>query len=282
MNITINGKIADIILEKEKNVGEIIANLEQWLSGLGHRLSAISINGKKIQVSEIEDFLSLDIDSVKSLDLETSSIAQLTAESLLNILDDIKYYESLNMEDKKNFLDNWKQSAQALFVSENIGDLYSILINAFAGRGLSSQAAASITEERLREVKEPQRELETLKTILDETCSRLTDISLDLQTGKDMRAAQTIQLFSSVTEKMFRIINQLNLQGLISEKGNIEKPFSETINELVSMIKDLFDAYERHDTVLVGDIAEYEAAGKLQELYTACMDAYEECCRDKG
>ena len=271
MDITINGKATDITLENEKNLGEVIANLEQWLVSLGHRLSAISIDGETVQLSLVEEIFSRDVNGVKSLDLKTSSIAQLSAESLLTILADIKDYESLENQDKKNYLAVWKQTPQANYTSENMSDLYNVLTNAFAGVGLSTQDIFSITEERLREVKDPQKEFKNLKPLLDETCSRLTELSLDVQTGKDTRAAQTIQLFSGVTEKMLRTINQLDVQGYLSKNEGAEKPFTQIIDELGKLVKELYDAYERHDTVLVGDIAEYEAADKLQELYAACL-----------
>ena len=45
MDISINGRPANIILETEKNVGDILSGLEQWLAGSGNRLSGLTIDG---------------------------------------------------------------------------------------------------------------------------------------------------------------------------------------------------------------------------------------------
>ena len=266
MEIKINGKTADITLENEKTVSDIISSLEQWITGSGHRISGLSIDGKLADSSALENIFSKDIDSVNTLELFTSSNADLTAESLLEILNDINEFQTLKHEDKSKFIEKWKQSPQVNFTIETMPDLYNVLLGAFTGTGLNLNSAFSITEERLREVKDPKAELDNLKPLLDETSTRLADLSLDVQTGKDARAAQTIQLFSGITEKMLRISNQFDIQGYLTEtKDHVSK----IINELGNIIKELLDAYERHDTVLVGDLAEYEASGKLQELYSA-------------
>ncbi|MDR2964844.1 MAG: hypothetical protein LBU88_03615 [Treponema sp.] len=266
MEIKVNGKAIDYTLENEKTISEIIVSLEQWITGSGHRMSGLSIDGKTAGSSSLEDFLSRDIDSVNTLEIITSSNADLAAESLVKILDNINEFQTLKHEDKNSFLENWKQSPQANFTAESMPDLYSVLTGSFSGSGLNLNSAFSITEERLREIKDPKAELENLKPLFDETCTRLADLSLDVQTGKDARAAQTIQLFSGITEKMLRLSSQLDIQGYLTEAKDT---VNQIINELGDIIKELLNAYERHDTVLVGDLAEYEACGKLQELYTA-------------
>ena len=270
MEIRINGKIADITLDKEKTIGDVMAGLEQWLAGPGHRLSGFSIDGQAAVLSQFEDFFSKEIDAVKVLDVSTISVAELAAESLINLLADIEEYENLNFEDKNIFFNNWNEKAQSLFIKEQMPDLYGVFINLFSGQ-INPRVVYSITEERLREVKDPPAEFSNIQPLVEETCARLTDLALDIQTGKEGRAAQTIQIFSSISEKILRVIRQLNIQGYLSQKADDGKPFNQTIGEFGSLIKDLHEAYEKHDTILVGDLAEYEASPKLQELYTAIL-----------
>jgi hypothetical protein len=271
MEIRINGKTADITPDSEKTVGEIMASLEQWLAASGHRLSGLSIDGQTADVSLLEENFSREIDTVKLIEIYTSSLADLTAESLLNILADVEEYESLKFEEKNNFLDSWKDRAEAVFAAEQMPDLYSIIVNSFSGGDINPRMLYSITEERLREVNNPGAELAKLQPLLEETCTRLEDLSLDVQTGKDARAAQTIQIFSGITEKILRITGQLDIQGYLSQKANDERPFKEIISEFGNLVKELLEAYERQDTILVGDLAEYEISPRLQELYTAVI-----------
>jgi len=130
----------------------------------------------------------------------------------------------------------------------------------------------SITEERLREIQTPVDEFSNLRPLLEETCARLTDLPLDIQTGKDARVSQTIQIFIGITEKIFRVYRQLEIQGYIP-KSAAEKNLTQQINDFNGAVKELLLAYERNDTVLIGDLAEYEIAPRLQKIYyTAAGD----------
>jgi len=266
MEIRINGQAADVSPENEKTIGEILILLDQWLSGLGHRLSGLHIDGKEVDTTRLDEIFPMEIKDVKVLDIYTSCDAELTAQAITKLLDDIEKFENLKFEDKSNFVNSWEQKAQANFIKENMPELFNIFIDFFTQGSLSSQTLRSITEERLREVNDPQNELTIIEPLVNETCVRLVDLPLDIQTGKDGRAAQSIQIFSSVTEKILRITKQLNLQGYL--KQNDEKTFAQLINDFSKVLRELLDAYERNDSVLVGDMAEYEAAPKLQELFT--------------
>jgi hypothetical protein len=272
MEIRINGKTADITPESEKTVGEIMASLENWLANSGHRLSGLSIDGKKAEASALEEIFLLEIDSVKILDIHTTTLADLYAVTLLNLLEDIKEFEKLNPDEKNNYFDSWKQRAQALFVSEQMGDLFNFFVNLFMYGTLGAETVYSITEERLREVKQPHKEFSNLKPLLDETCDMLVELPLDIQTGKDAKASQTIQIFSGISEKVLRILRQFDIQGFLTQNTEGEKQVAKMIEDFGNVVKELLDAYERNDTVLVGDLAEYEAAPRLKELYDIILE----------
>ena len=272
MKIRINGKIVDITLEQEKTVGEVMASLEKWLADSGHRLSGLYIDEQRASSSSLEEIFKREIDTINNIDITTSSIAELSAESLLGLIADIQEYEKLNFEEKNKYIDIWKERPQALFIAEQMPDLHSFYVNCFSGSDMSSGVIFSITEERLREVKDPLLELSKMQQLLDETCARLVDLALDIQTGKEGRAAQTIQIFSGIAEKVLRIYRQLKIQGYMSEAPDLnEKPITQIINGFGVLLNDLLEAYEKQDTVLVGDLAEYEAEPRLKELYTAIL-----------
>jgi len=224
-----------------------------------------------VHYSSLNDIFPREAAGVELLDLYASSLSELTEESLLSLLSDAEVFENLDLNERKTFFTNWKESAQANFISEQMPDLYGAFISSFQESGINPRALFSMTEERLREVKEPMDELEKIQPLLEETCERLVNLALDIQMGKDSRAAQTIQLFSGISEKIIRIVKQLGIQGFMSGETNGEKPLIQIMDEFGNLIKELSDAYEKHDTVLVGDIAEYEAAPKLQELYSSIM-----------
>jgi hypothetical protein len=265
MEIRINGQTADITADSEKTVGEILAGLEQWLANSGHRLSGLAIDGQNAAcetASSLEKAFSRDIDTVNTLDIFTSSLTELTAQSLLRLYGDIEEYEGLDYGERPAFYDNWKKSPQALLAAEQEPELYSLCDRAFSDGVVGFQMLCAIIEERLREIEDPAAEIDSLGPLVSETCTRLADLPLDIQTGKDGRAAQTIQIFSGVTEKIFRIYKLLNNYGSGTET------VTDLINGFNAAARELLTAYERRDSVLVGDLAEYEMAPRLQELYS--------------
>jgi len=274
MKIRINGADADIQLESEKNVGEILYGLDSWLAGTGHRLSGLAINGKAINSDSMEACFAANIDTVNTLDITTSAIVELFAESLLHTIQDIAAYEAAGFEDKNRFAESWKQSPQALLLAEQSPDLFDWSVKVFSGEGVSPQGFRLLLDERLSELQDPAAEMVKAGTLVDEICGRLEELSLDIQTGKDARAAETIRAFSGVTEKVFRIFNMLKLAGFPVGEITVENTsITAYIAEFDTALRELLAAYEQHDTVLVGDLAEYEMAPRLHRLHTAILDA---------
>ncbi|MDR2941155.1 MAG: hypothetical protein LBV17_00995 [Treponema sp.] len=266
MEIKINGRTADITIDNEKTVAEVMSGIEQWLSGSGHRLSGLSVDEQPSDLSSLESIFAKEIDTIKTLDISTMSITQLGAISLVNLLGDIDEFDALSFEGRSVFFSNWKEKPQAVFVLEQMPDLFSFFENTFVNGAFSAQALKSITEERLREIEKPVDEFSNLRPLIEEVCARLTDFPLDVQTGKDARAAQTMQIFSGIAEKIFRVYRQLEIQGYIP-KTAAEKNLTGQINDFNSAVKELLQAYEKNDTVLAGDLAEYEIAPRLKNIY---------------
>jgi molybdopterin converting factor small subunit len=280
MEIKINNKTLDASLENENTLGDVLAGIEQWLSSQGFRIAELDIDGQSINASMIEEIFNREINTIKCININTNAIAELTAASLMNLIEDIKEYENLNFEEKKEFHNKWKNSATAAFIYAEMPDLYAFCANTFSKGEMDIKTLMSITEEIQREVNKPSEEFANIEVVLNEICERLVDLPLDIQTGKDARAAQTIQLFSAVSEKIIRIFRQLDIQGYLSQgcqsqgctsqKGE-SKPLNQLITEFGNVIRELFDAYEKNDSVLVGDLTEYEASPKIRELYYAVL-----------
>jgi len=269
MEIRINGQAVDITLDNEKTVGEIISGLDNYLADCWHRLSGLSIDGQAVEISSMEDAFSREINNVKVIDLYTHSLAELYVLTLMELMGNIEEYKSSH-EDKNKYYKNWEESACAKFAAEQMPDLFALYDNAFCGGGTDLNVLHSLTEERLREVKQPEQELANMHSPIEEICARLVDLPLDIQTGKDRRAAETIQIFTGITEKIFRILRQIDIQGLMQ---NTEKEKTvQLIEDFNLSVREFSQAFEKQDTVLMGDLAEYEIAPRLKELYNAVTE----------
>jgi hypothetical protein len=243
---------------------------EQWLANSGYRLSGLVLDGETVDTGSMEVAFGRDINSVQTLGIFTSSLAELAAQSLAYIYRDIEEYESLGFEGKQKYYENWSDTPQARFTEEQIPEIFALCKRTFSGGDLSPRMLRAITEERLRELDDPAGELAGLEPLVGEVCVRLEDLPLDIQTGKDGRAAQTVQIFSSIAEKVFRVFNTLKAEGPAADEIKIgQTGLAGYIAEFSTVVKEMMAAFQQHDTVLVGDIAEYELAPRLRTLYEA-------------
>ncbi len=96
---------------------------------------------------------------------------------------------------------------------------------------------------------------------------RLSDIPVLLQTGKDDQVMGAIGDFSSTIEDLYRLLPLGSVAGIPEERLTVEgEPLAQYQAELTPLLRDLVGALEQKDTILVGDLAEYEIAPRIQRI----------------
>jgi hypothetical protein len=270
MNISINGSPVDVTLEKEKTLGDVLVDLEGWLQGSGHYVSGITIDGEKANALSFSDLVDRDLPGIKNIDVFTSSWADLAAEALLDTRADAEDYEKMEFGERALFGEKWARSPQARHLEANFPDLFKTARAVFSGMGLRPVEFHSLIDERIREMKDPMEELASLSQITAGIAGRLEDLPLDLQTGKDGRASETVQVFSGLMEKILRLFGLLRAEGFDLSHLTVDAmPVYNYIDEFRAALKEFLAACESKDVVLAGDLAEYELAPRLRNLYQA-------------
>ena len=274
MKIMINGVNADIRPENEKTLGEVLSVLDGWLSGSGYRLSGLNVDGEIISTGSMDEIFNKEIDTIGALDISTSSLPELLAECYLNLIQDIDEYETAGFQDKALFAKSWKDSPQACMLAEQSPDLFDRAVKHFYGTGESLEPPLRmLVLERLRELQDPEGEFSKMEPLIKNTCLNLEEVPLDLQSGKDAKAMEKMGSFSGIAEKVFRIINLLKLAAYpINDITVNDMPIGTYISEFDSVLREMLGAYERHDFILVGDLAEYEMAPRLRSLYASVFN----------
>ena len=276
MVISINGKPVDITLDTEKTLGDVLSGIEQWISPSRSRIQKISVNNKALCENTLSGEFGKDIADIKNLDIVVSSWCELASEALTNLLETCAIYERVPFAERQQIVSAWKGLAAARFLESDIQDIYNLSEKLFSGEGLSSPELITLIEERLREVSDPKAEIEKYEAFVSSIAQRMEELPLDMQTGKDLRAAETIQLFSHTCEKLFRIFHIYKLEGLDLESFVIEDlPALKFIEEFNSALAELSSAYEKQDTVLTGDISEYELAPRVIKFHTALKSYFD-------
>jgi hypothetical protein len=267
MDILINGEKADITLETEKTIGDLLMGFNNWLIGTRNnsqgnaqfRLSGLVIDGIPTHAQSLKDAFSRQLSTINTIDIQIASVYELLYTALGETLDAVDAWGNTEFSAKQDFLAGWKLCPAAVFLTEQSPDLYDMTVRTFSGESPGAAILSGIINERLRELENPAAELDSMGPIIDDTASRLENLPLDFQTGKDRQASETIQLFTGIMEKMFRMLNLVNTGTNLSD----------FLSEFNSALKEMLSAYERKDTVVAGDLAEYEMAPRLRSFYSA-------------
>jgi len=270
MEIFINDGPADITLDTEKTLGEVISGIEQWIYPSGSRMQKINVDGKLIPVDGLKEAFQVNIADIGKLDISICPWRELAAEALGDLSETCSLYANAAFDERRQISAAWGKSHAAHFLISDIPDIYKLTLLTLSGEGLSPSELNLLVEERLNEITDPQREIDNSGDKVKITAERMEELPLDMQMGKDKRAAETIQLFSQIGEKLFRIFFIHKSEGLLPQTLEIdERPAKTFVEEFNSALKELSAAYENKDTVLAGDIAEYELAPRLLKFYAA-------------
>ncbi|GHV15994.1 hypothetical protein FACS189493_0930 [Spirochaetia bacterium] len=267
MDISINGKSADITLESEQTIGEVLSGIEQWLQSSELRLKGLDIDGEPVDSDAVDAVFTRDLQGIDSLDIKVCSRQELTLDALSFARGYLEAFAGT--EDREILASGWKESAAASYLAEEIPEIANAVTGTLSG---SHTGALALVEERIRELADPQGELCRMEAAVTGIISRLEELPLDIQTGKDGRAAETISLFSAIAEKFFRLflILKSGARNTAIDDLMIDSvPVMEFLEEFGAALKEILAAYGTKDVVLVGDLAEYELAPRLRTFYSA-------------
>jgi hypothetical protein len=271
MEIQINGKKAEITLDTEKTVGEVIAGVHNWIDGSGVIISGLELDGTLYGSNSLDNAFNLPLTGVSCINIKTSVWAQLMLDALVGLKSDFEFWETLNPQEQEQCRQRWENASPALFLKSYEPDLYNAVIKTLEGN-FPIEGALSIIAERIREIENPYGEIANSRAIINETAKRLEELPLDIQTGKDMRVMETVTLFSSLAEKIYRLVFLLkhygaNIESILVNLRDGTTNLKDYIKEFSTALKELVSAYENNDTVLIGDLAEYELSPRLLCLY---------------
>lgn len=264
MNILINGSPVNITLESEKTIGDVLLGLESWLSESGFRMSGLSVNGVAVTAGELETTFEQNVETVETLDIQLSSWSVLALEALTRSRAEIIQFTESNPEIQMHIKKTWEEGSVFQFLEKQIPDVFGMVNQVFSGT-VESSGVLALIEERLQELTDPVAEFLEMKVQINDVVKALENLPLDIQTGKDLQAAQTIRFFSQIAEKLLRLLLILQRQGLQLENTQLD--------EFASFLEELWEAYRVNDTVLVSDLAEYEIAPRLNQLYAMILNA---------
>lgn len=286
MEILVNREPLDFRLENESSVGEVVDGLADWLSSGSFAITSIDVNAESYAIHDRSSWESISVDDVEELSVEALPLNRVDHTTIV-ALDE---YCSL----LRGALETGEDEALAELVAE-LPYVRARLVQFFPPLADRNGAADILTDpdlERAHPPAEPARtrlidEIDALRTIiaarereyrdpvrelaltlghLSASRDALVEVPVQLQTGHQQAAMQTVVTVTELLSRLVRLIplvesaangpaSGIDIQGV--------RRFSEELGPLLS---ELSEAFEVEDTVLIGDLLEYEVAPRLEQL----------------
>ena len=274
MEILVNHEKIDFTLEREESVGEVIDALAQWLESGAMAITAVRIDEEPYPIHDRGRWENLSLTDVSSLSVEALPVAQVQQTALEAIDEYCQLLESCITAEQSAAL---KELLEELpYVRSRIGQFFpelpagSILSDANLNAGRIPVPADEVLAEigrlrlvidnRIREYVDPDTELVRSINGLIASLPALREIPVDLQTGRAGEAMHTVVQFAELFSRILRLLPR-------AEGGKVDlqkvRQFAESLAPHLSEVR---DAIEAEDTVLLGDLMEYEVAPCLDSL----------------
>jgi hypothetical protein len=291
LEILINEEKIDFTLEKEKSLGEVIDAIENWLSNPNFKITSLKVDDKELSDDSKIKWKEMSLLDIKKLDIHVQLPGDKNIYSyeiyisfLANLLEGIK---EKNSEILKNCISEYQiviRGLKSIFNSGIIINKIAELDNLLVGSSpeiilswpdtIKEKVKANIEfiiknlSERINEIADPVKNLIKSVEGLQKSSAEIGEVSLLLQTGKDKQAMEYIINFSYQIEKILRLFTFIKETDIIVlDKLRIdEKSIENFFNELNNILKELIEAFIANDSVLIGDLLEYETAPRLENL----------------
>lgn len=109
--------------------------------------------------------------------------------------------------------------------------------------------------------------LKHLFNTFEDLAEKLENIPVQLQKNEDKTAMNTVTELADALSLLFQTIPYVNLFPETFDNLTIEsKRLTSFVSDFPSLLEDFRKAVESNDTVLIGDLAEYEIAPRLRQL----------------
>jgi hypothetical protein len=281
LEIRINDQPLAFSLENERTLGEVVRGLERWLAGSELVLYEVRCAGRELLGAPPEEWEATPHAEVERLELtvrHASEVRLANLRTLLEYLEAVRGFtagpEARGAQELLRGYPLFVESLRRHFSeAETGGELADLAV--LGGRpeallALSPElrdkadgAAARLAERiagRLEELDDPRAALRRLSTEVEATAAGISEVSVLLAAGRDRQAMEAVVRFSELCQRLLRLLAGLG----VPEVGGL-KP-REYFAEFNRVLGELAAAFQAKDTVLIGDLLEYEIAPRLRQL----------------
>ncbi|TVQ39896.1 MAG: hypothetical protein EA384_04825 [Spirochaetaceae bacterium] len=285
-----NNQQIDVTLEQERTLADVVAAINSWVVGNGQAITTLRIDGTECTLDRPQTWGDRPLETIGEVHVETSAQWQLILAHLELVLQFVRSWETALGNGDRPAIDSLvaQQQDLARHLQEHVELIFlelpqtplhdvfsttgdpSAMTSPPAGSevlGRQLNALAALIEQRVNEIRHPGREAAATAGLISALLNDVREVSVLLQTGKDQQAMGNVVRFSELVEKLLRIVPHLaredeQFRARIERGGDLDT----ITTALNSTLRELVDALDVRDSVLIGDLLEYEIASRIEEL----------------
>jgi len=291
VDIRINDQNLDFTIEKNETLGDVVKDIEAWLDGSDLVLCSVKHEDQNLLSQPYEEWAKTPHSEVGTLNVMVKHTRELTVLNLQTILEYLDLLKQATAAGKGKLLGELFSGFPALVESvrkhfpnpdATLQALVALFLHADVEEVLGwpeekMQQAVKLIDLvsgnvsfRLQELQDPRAALETLSEDLKICIEEISEISILLQTGKDRQAMDTMVRFSELSQSLVRLVasvlaNSADPGKQVTVGGMGLQDFYRDLNGILT---ELLEAFHANDSVLIGDLMEYEVAPRLEQLRT--------------
>lgn len=300
MRLIINDEEVSYSLEHERTLGEVVQGIQTWLASAGFVITGLTADGRDLlqpgggksasggdrSSSGGGEWGTQDVGTVSALAVRATHTGdiriahwraaeqwlQMLGEALSNLPAALPSggqgpLEEL-LEDLPRTVEGFEANPFARPGSEAVNSFRAM----FDGTGSSQvrswspergreavelvQRLQGLVRKRIDDATHPGEALARCAPLLRGSMGELKEVSLLLQTGRDRPAMETIIRFTDIAQSVMDLLPFL--------PPDLER--SRLFAELTPVLRELVGAFGSRDSVLIGDLLEYEVAPRLEKL----------------
>ncbi len=284
MEILVNREPIDFSLENESSLGEVIDELADWLRSGRFAITSLDVNDQTYAIHDRDAWADIALHNVREISVEALPLSEADHATLI-ALDEYCALLAHALETRDD--GPIGELAEELpYVRGRLAEFFPSLVdeNGRVGictdrkleSGLMPDPAAAepllaelsglrtILQTREREYQEPERELALSLGQLASAAVQLVDVPVQLQTGDESTAMQTVIRLTELLTRVLRLVPLV--EARTSDPAVDIEGVRRFAEEITPQLTELKDAFEMQDSVLVGDLLEYEIAPRLEHL----------------
>lgn len=283
MEIWVNDEPLELERAAGDSVGDLLSKADALIEKAGAVIVAVSRDGVPVDPDRLPELGAMPATGPGRLDIKAEPASDYRARAidiLLGILESAPPFDEAERRGKlRDSLATLSDGIGGLFPADELGYIRGLAEAAAEARSgtegasrLAERAAglAAIFRERLAELREPETEFRRAAAVYRGAAEELRELPVWLQTGKEKQAMQAVLVFVELFNKVIRLMPELGRRGVDANAIRIEgqdlPSFYASFN---GVLKDLAKAIEDHDSVLIGDLSEYEVAPRMEGLFAA-------------